>query len=126
MSGEQKTRIIAISLVVVSAINIALLLMVTGGRAGIAPKAVRFILTCVLSFFLFHGSSWARWLVGILSLLGAIVSLVGLIGLGASSVSVFSVIGIWMILMIPFYVLAAYWLLFDKDVSQHFNPRSDF
>jgi len=126
MSGEQKTRIIAIGLVVVSAINIALLLMVTGGRVGIAPRAIRFILTCVLSFFLIRGASWARWLVGILSLLGAIGSLVALIGLGVSSVSVFSVIGIWMLLMIPFYALAAYWLLFDKDVSQHFNPRSGF
>jgi hypothetical protein len=38
----------------------------------------------------------------------------------------FSILGIWMVVMAIFYGWVAFMLLFDKDVSQHFNPRSGF
>jgi hypothetical protein len=125
MTGEQKTRIVAAALILFSLVNIVLLLTLTGG-ASIVPRAIRFIFTCVLSFFLFRGAPWSRWFVGISSALGVIVSSIGWFGLSSTHISMFSILGIWMVVMAIFYGWVAFMLLFDKDVSQHFNPRSGF
>lgn len=125
MSGEQKTTAVAIALILFSLVSIVLLLTLTGG-ASLVPRAVRFVLTCVLSFFLFRGASWARWFAGISSALGAILSVVGWFGLASANVPMFSILGIWMVVMAIFYGWVAFMLLVDKDVSQHFNPRSGF
>jgi hypothetical protein len=125
MSGEQKIKTVSIALILFSLVSIILLLAITGG-AGLIPRGIRFVVTCVLSFFLFTGASWSRWFVGISSALGVIVSLVGWFGLSGSSISMFSILGIWMVVMAIFYGWVAFMLLFDKDVSQHFNPRSGF
>lgn len=73
---EQKTAMVALGTVIFSLIGIALLLSLTGGEK-IAPRGIRFILTCVFAFFLWRGAGWARWLVGILALLGVITSIIG-------------------------------------------------
>ncbi|MGJ8677956.1 MAG: hypothetical protein ACSHX0_10600 [Akkermansiaceae bacterium] len=125
MSGEQKIKTVSITLIIYSLISISLLLAITGG-ANVIPRGVRFIVTCILSFFLFTGAPWSRWFVGISSALGVIVSLVSWFGLSGSQISMFSFLGIWMVVMAVFYGWVAYMLLFDKDVSQHFNPRSGF
>ena len=125
MSGEQKTRIVAIALILFSLVNIVLLLSLTSG-ASLVPRAIRFIFTCLLSFFLFRGASWSRWFVGISSALGVIVSLITWFGLSSTHISMFSILGIWMVVMAVFYGWVAFMLLIDKDVSQHFNPRSAF
>lgn len=120
MTGEQKTRVVAAALIVFSLINIVLLLALTGG-ASLVPRAIRFVFTCVISFFLFKGAPWSRWFVGILSVLGVILSLIGWFGLSATHISMFSILGIWMLVMAIFYSWVAFMLLFDKDVSQHFG-----
>jgi tryptophan-rich sensory protein len=116
---------VATCLIIVSAINAALLAFASGG-ISLIPSVTRFTFTCVLSVFLFRQASWARWLIGILSLLGSIVTIIGWFGLVATTVSLFSVISIWMILMAPFYLWVAYTLLLDKDVANLFNPSSGF
>jgi hypothetical protein len=125
MSGEQKIRTVSIALIIFSLINIALLLTITGG-AGLIPRSIRFVVTCILSFFLFTGATWARWFVGISSVLGVIVLIVTWFGLSGSQLSMFSFLGIWTVIMAAFYGWVAFMLLFDKDVSQHFSPRSGF
>jgi hypothetical protein len=125
MSGQQKTAIVAISTVIFSLASIILLLTLTGGDK-IAPRGIRFILTCILAFFLWRGAGWARWVVAILSLLGAFTSIVGFVGLSAAGASMFSLLGMWMVLMAVFYTWVAYMLLLDKDVAYHFNPTSGF
>ena len=125
MSGEHKIKIVAIALVVFSLVNICLLLGLSGG-AGLVPRAVRFVLTCVFSFFLFREATWARWFIGFSAAVGVIVSVVIWIGLSGALVSKFSFLGIWMLLMGVFYGWVAYMLLLDKDVSRQFNPGSGF
>lgn len=125
MTGEQKTRIVATALILFSLVNILLLLSLTGG-ASLVPRAIRFGFTCLLSFFLFRGASWSRWFVGISAGLGVVFSLIGWFGLAATQISMFSFLGIWMVVMAVFYGWVAFMLLFDKDVSQHFNPGSGF
>lgn len=125
MTGEQKIKIVAIASVVFSLVNICLLLGLTGG-AGLIPRAIRFVVTCVISFFLFREASWARWLIGFSSALGVIVSVVTWIGLSGALVSKFSLLGIWGLVMAVFYGWVAYTLLLDKDVSRQFSPGSGF
>ena len=90
------------------------------------PRTIRFVITCVISFFLFREATWARWLIGFSSVLGVIVSLFTWTGLGGELVSKFSLLGIWMLVMAVFYGWVAFTLLFDKDVSRQFNPGSGF
>lgn len=122
MSGEQKVRIAAIALVLFSLANILLLLGLTGG-AYLIPRSVRFVITCVVAFFLFREAPWARWFVGISSALGAIVAIGGWPFL---PVPMFSFLGLWMLGMGFFYGWVAYVLILDKDVSNHLSPRSGF
>lgn len=125
MSGQQKTAMVAIGTVVFSLVSIVLLLALTGGDK-IAPRAIRFVITCVFAFFLWRGAGWARWLVGILSLLGVITSIFGFLGLSAVGIPMFSLLGVWMLVMAVFYTWVSYMLLLDKDVRSHFNPTSGF
>jgi hypothetical protein len=125
MTGQQKTAMVAIGTVIFSLVSIILLLALTGGEK-IAPRGIRFILTCVFAFFLWRGASWSRWLVGILALLGVITSIIGFFGLSAAGASVFSILGIWMVAMLPFHAWVSYMLLLDKDVASHFNPTSGY
>lgn len=116
---------VAIGTVIFSLVSILLLLALTGGDK-IAPRGIRFVLTCIFAFFLWRGAGWARWLVGILSVLGVITSLIGFFGLSAAGASMFSILGLWMIVMAVFYAWVSYMLLLDKDVGAHFNPTSGF
>ncbi len=125
MSGQQKTTLVAISIVAFSLVSIILLLTLTGGDK-LAMRGFRFVLTCVFAFFLWRGAGWSRWLVGSLSLLSIVLSVFGFIGLSASGVPMLSVIGIWMIVMTLFYMWVAYMLFLDRDVASHFNPSSGF
>jgi hypothetical protein len=126
MSGSQKTVLAAIALIAFEVINSAILLALTGG-AGLIPKIVRLIFTCVLSFFLIREATWARSLTGILCALGLAITVISLGSAVISGVvSLFSILGIWMVLMIAFYAWVAFTLLLDKDVAQHFNPRGGF
>ena len=125
MTGQQKTAMVAIGTVVFSLVSIVLLLALTGGDK-IAVRGIRFVMTCIFAFFLWQGAGWARWLVGILSLLGVITSLVGFFGLSAAGGSMFSILGIWMLAMAAFYMWVSYMLLLDKGVAYHFNPTSGF
>ena len=125
MSGELKIRIVAIALVVFSLVSICLLLGLTDG-AGLIPRAVRFVITCVFSYFLIREATWARWLIGFSSALGVIVCVVLWISLHGPLVSKFSILGIWTLVMGAFYACVAFVLLLDKDVSRHFSPGSGF
>ena len=116
---------VAIGTVVFSLISILLLLALTGGDK-IAPRGIRFVLSCIFAFFLWRGAGWARWLVGNFSVLGVITSLIGFFGLNAVGASMFSILGFWMIVMAVFYAWVSYMLLLDKDVGAHFNPKSGF
>ena len=125
MSGELKIRTVAIALVVFSLVNICLLLGITGG-SGLVIRSVRFVVTCVFSYFLIREATWARWLIGFSSALGVILSIVTWIGLDGAPISKFSILGIWFVVMAVFYGWVAFMLLFDKDVSRQFNPGSGF
>ena len=116
---------VAIGTVIFSLVSIVMLLALTGGDK-IVPRGIRFLFTCILAFFLWSGAGWARWLVGILSLLGVITSIIGFLGLSAAGGSMFSILGIWMVVMAVFYAWVSYMLLLDKDVRSHFNSTSGF
>ncbi|MDP4623982.1 MAG: hypothetical protein NWT08_02470 [Akkermansiaceae bacterium] len=119
-----KVNFVAIALVVFSLVNIIILTSLTGVFKP--TSAVRFTLTCILSFFLFKGANWARLLVGILSALGAIIGAIGLIGLISAGSPLFSLLSLWLVAMPVFFAWVSYVLLLDKDVAQHFNPKSGF
>ena len=90
------------------------------------PRVIRLILTCVVSLFLFKGAAWARWFAGTASALSVVLSIISWFGLKTAQTSMFSLVGIWMVLMAAYYAWVAFMLILDKDVSQHFNPRSGF
>lgn len=125
MTGQQKTAMVAIGTVIFSLVSIVLLLALTGGDK-VVPRGIRFVITCIFAFFLWRGAGWARWLVGILSLLGVITSIIGFFSLSAAGASMSSILGVWMVVMAAFYAWVAYVLLLDKDVGSHFNPTSGF
>lgn len=125
MTGEQKVKVVAIALVIFSLASICLLLAITGG-ASIVPRAIRFVFTCVLAFFLIKEASWARWFAGISSAVGIIVSLITWFGLSGTQVSMFSLLGLWLPIMAIFYAWVAWMLLIDRDVARVFNPSSGF
>lgn len=125
MIGQRKTAMVAIGTIIFSLVSI-ILLQALGGDEKIVPRVVRFVFTCVFAFFLWKGAGWARWLVGILSILAVIMSIIGFFGLSAAGVPMFSILGIWMAVMTMFYAWVSYMLLIDKDVGSHFNPTSGF
>lgn len=141
MTGKRKTRVIAGGLVAVSLINIFLLLPFTNGDQWI-PKVVRFVITCVFSLCLVNGVTWARGLVGGLSILGAITSIVGSITLfvrgmaaiaggsgmtnAAPATTALILLGVWAGVMGIYFAWVAYSLFFDKSIASYFNPRGGF
>lgn len=78
---------------------------------------MRFLITCILAYFLFKGARWARWVTIIIGLLTFVISAMGFVSL-PSSFSIF--LRVW-VLVIGLYCLAiALLLLFSKDIVGHF------
>ncbi len=128
MTGEQKTRIVAISIIIFSALNITFLLLLTGdgGSRGITSRVIRFVATCFFAYFLIQGKFWARYLVGVISLISTITGIVAWIALSRMpAFSPSSIISLWMIILVIFYAWVAWMLLFDKSVSNHFKSYNN-
>lgn len=125
MTGKQKTRCVAGLIVIVSAINLALLFTLMPDQ-NMLSKGFRFAVTCLFSVFLFLGAPWARWIVGVLSALGAVSTLaVGAIVL-AKSGGIPSGLGLmlgWQILLAVCFAVSAFVLLLDKGVAAYFAEQ---
>lgn len=73
---KKNLTLVAGLLVAVSAINIVILTIVADPQA-LTIRAFRFVITCLLAFYLAKGKNWARLTTAIFCGLGAITSLVG-------------------------------------------------
>lgn len=78
-------------------------------RTGIAG------LLCV---FLFMGANWARWVLGVLAVLGIITA-----GIGLSNEALPSDVQVILIISLVFYAFSAIMLLNPKALEAHFHQR---
>lgn len=117
MNGTQKVKLISLGLVIVSAISIAMLTLLIPDQLPRLPlRLVRLVITCVFAYLLVRGTSWVRWFVGLISIIGGIFSFVGI-----GTVGLLSLFGLWMIVMGVFYFAVAYFLFLDAEVAAHFQ-----
>ena len=120
MSGKKKVRIAAVSMIVISLVNILVLSFVLPETANWGTRAVRFGLTCVLVIFLFRGASWSRWVTGSLCALGVLGGAVSLLALHSRGAG-WSLLAEWMLVITFSLALISWTLLFDEDVRRYFN-----
>ena len=80
---------------------------------------IRFSLSCLLCWFLYHGANWARIVMGSLSALAAIVVAAYLVKLHGQGQSVFLPA-----FLFAFYITATYILFSKKFVGKHFEKQS--
>lgn len=113
--GRKITLIIICSIIAISIFSIVFQNVVSGTEK-IPQQAVRFILTLVLSYYLYKGANAARIIAVILYLIA------GVLGIIAGIAMIFKT-PIGLILLIPgiIWTLSAMFLLFSKPVKQFFH-----
>jgi len=123
MNGAQKTHFVAGG-VVLGAVVTSLLIWLSIGQLAIGKHSFRVAFSVVLAFSLVRRATWARWFVGILSVLSLAMSLFVLFDWQAFESVMLSWMGIWMALMTIFYIWVAYTLLFDREVIAYFKTKN--
>lgn len=76
---------------------------------------IRFLLNCVLCWFVWKGANWARWVVGVLALLACVV---GAVAIWRIPVGIEALVPL--VAMVLFYGFAAYVLLSLRWIRPHF------
>jgi hypothetical protein len=119
-SGEKLVVIlIAVTLLLSACVIAWRSLPAAGGR--VPTSVIGFLIVCVLSFFLYRGREWARW---ICIVLFSITGIRGLIHLGSPGFSIRNpFLGI-ALAAIAFYLCAAGILLLSSSVRAYFGWRN--
>jgi hypothetical protein len=124
MSPAQKTQIVAAGIVIVPIVT-ALIIWQEPANTSIAKNSFRIALSVVFAASLLRRAIWARWVVGILSVLALATWLLIFLDWDALKRVVLSWAGIWMLGMSLFYVWTTYTLLVDRTVIAYFKAKRD-
>jgi len=119
MNGKEKTKMVAISLVIVSFIGAVLLASQTNEPKFIS-RTIRVLLNWFFAFHLIKGARWARLTIGILYIIG----FVGCVVAYTVMINVDGGLGFFSILMALhaiYYGWVVYMLLFDEDIKYYFS-----
>lgn len=117
---ERKIQIIGIGLISIPIVT-ALLIWQAASAISLVEYSLKFVISWILVFSLQRRAVWARWLVGILSILSLILSLQIFYAWDVVKYVVLSWAGIWMLVVTIFYAWTAYTTLFDKSVIDYFS-----
>jgi peptidoglycan/LPS O-acetylase OafA/YrhL len=112
----RRVQVIAILYVAISVINI-LILTIVAGPQKLITRAIRFGITCFLSYHLAKGKNWARWTVAILSTLAGIVSLLVYPAMLKNLDQLPAWFVHWGLVMGLLYTIMAGYLFFSKTVK---------
>jgi hypothetical protein len=110
--------LLALSMVAFSLFNVVLLSILSDQSiTKYLQRGVRFLITCILAYFLFRGARWARWVTIVIALLVAVYSVLSLVLL-PPSVSIF--FRGWVLVIGLFNLIIGLLLLFSKGIVGHF------
>ena len=122
MNAQLKTRVVATGIVLVTVVS-ALIIGLSVGKLDIGKNTLKIAFSIVSAFSLVRRASWARWVVGILSMLSVAMTFFIFLDWQAFQRSLLSWAGVWMALMTIFYIWTSYTLIFDRDVIAYFKNR---
>jgi len=83
-------------------------------------KVLRFLITCVVCFYLYRGANWARLVAGGLSAIVSLLSFVSLFSLPNNPLGMRAIL----VAMCVFYGFAAFVLLGRNSLQAHFRRAS--
>ncbi len=108
--------IIAICIMLgVSLLNF-LLNQISGVNENFFVWVVRFLLTCLLCYFIYNGHSWAKWLSIVLLGITCVLSLIGTLSIFLSLL-----LGLQSFLLFAAYLTVILILLIPQSVRDYFN-----
>ena len=89
------------------------------GPERVTQQIVRFALTALLSFFLYKGHGWARWVTVLLTAIAAVTSFIA----GASIFLLGDLSGIFFLVMGAVYAFCAGSLAFSRSIVAFINHQ---
>lgn len=120
MEARRKIQIVAGGLVLIP-VATAILVWHEAGNPSTVEHGLKIAFSWVLAFSLLRRAAWARWLVGVLSVLSLVVSLQVIPAWSEVEPVVRSWVGIWMLMVAIFYLWIACTLLIDRSVIACFK-----
>lgn len=112
--GRKLLIFIITTILLIDIITIAVttsIIAVNGGMDYASFKLLqgifRFLLTCLLLFFLYRGHSWAKWIISILLMISGVLSIL----------SFFGVVNIFILLLGIIYTMISLVLIKSRDVN---------
>lgn len=120
LKGKRTVISIIIVMLLIEIVTIAVTTPIYASSKGmdfasfkLTQGIVRFLLTCLLLFFLYKGHGWAKWVIAILSLIGGVFSLILTIGS-------FNIV---ILLMGVIYTMISIVLIVSRDVKSFMKDQ---
>jgi hypothetical protein len=123
MTGEQKTNTVADGIILFTLVS-TVLVVAARGESSMGISAIRLTFTVLFAFALIRRANWARWLYGLLQIVGLLMTPF----LFTSEIFkdlIYSWLGVWMLIGSIFNLWVVYCLLIDRSVHEYFTAKSE-
>ena len=115
------TILVVITILMLFSITTIVIYNLAVGSDRAEIQAFRFMLTCWMCWFLYHGRTWARWVT--IMLLGiAVLSMIPTL----EDFNLAKFPGLYLLIMTLGYALAVSLLLGGPGIRDHFTPKQEY